>query len=252
MPSRVPASLRREILAHDDGIARHDAALEQAEQRGDDVERRQAVEQSRATRRRPAAPSRAAASHAADAVGDEAGADAADDAEAEHQRQHLGAARRRRNRDRRNRRRYGPAASTSPHSRRRRRCTAAPAARSARGRALPRALRPRRLRRACSTAMRRRSTSASGSIVDEAEHADADMGRAPAVRRDEMLHDRRPDRAGEIVAGRADADRDAAPRSNQCEMSAISGPKLAEQPRPMSSVRQRELARCSATQPVPR
>ncbi len=34
--------LRREIFADDDRIARHDAALEQAEQQRDDVERRQA------------------------------------------------------------------------------------------------------------------------------------------------------------------------------------------------------------------
>ena len=43
------------------------------------------------------------------------------------------------------------------------------------------------------------------------EQADADMGRAPAVGGDEMLHHRRPDRAGEIIAGGGDRDRDAAP-----------------------------------------
>jgi hypothetical protein len=40
--------------------------------------------------------------------------------------------------------------------------------------------------------------------------AQADEGRAPAGRLDEVLHDRRPDRAGQVVAARADRDRDAA------------------------------------------
>ena len=46
---------------------------------------------------------------------------------------------------------------------------------------------------------------------EHAEDADRDMRRAPAVRRDEVLHDRRPDRAGEIIAAGGDRDRDAAP-----------------------------------------
>ena len=41
--------------------------------------------------------------------------------------------------------------------------------------------------------------------------ADADVGLAPADGLDEVLHDRRPDRAGEVVAARADRHRDAAP-----------------------------------------
>ena len=47
--------------------------------------------------------------------------------------------------------------------------------------------------------------------VSDAEHAEADVGLAPADRLDEVLDDRRPDRAGEVVAARADRDRDAAP-----------------------------------------
>ena len=44
-----------------------------------------------------------------------------------------------------------------------------------------------------------------------AEDADADVGLAPADGLDEVLHDRRPDRAGEVVAAGADRHRDAAP-----------------------------------------
>ena len=46
---------------------------------------------------------------------------------------------------------------------------------------------------------------------DDAEDADADMRRAPAVADDEMLHDRRPDGARKIVAAGCNADRDATP-----------------------------------------
>ena len=46
---------------------------------------------------------------------------------------------------------------------------------------------------------------------DDNEQADPDMRRAPARRRDEMLHHRRPHRAGEIIAGGGERDRDAAP-----------------------------------------
>ena len=55
-PTSVPACCGMEVLAHDDGIHRHDAALEQAEQRRDDVERHEPVEeQVEEQRRRPAA-----------------------------------------------------------------------------------------------------------------------------------------------------------------------------------------------------
>ncbi len=43
-----------------------------------------------------------------------------------------------------------------------------------------------------------------------AEGANADMGGPPALGRDEMLHDRRPDRAAEIIAARDDGDGNAA------------------------------------------
>ena len=46
---------------------------------------------------------------------------------------------------------------------------------------------------------------------DDAEDADADMRRAPAVADDEMLHDRRPDGARKIIAAGCNADRDATP-----------------------------------------
>ena len=46
---------------------------------------------------------------------------------------------------------------------------------------------------------------------DGAEHAQADVGLAPADGLDEVLDDRRPDRAGDVVAAGADRDRDAAP-----------------------------------------
>ena len=44
-----------------------------------------------------------------------------------------------------------------------------------------------------------------------AKDTDADMGHSPALARDEVLDHRRPDRAGHIVAGGGDRDRDAAP-----------------------------------------
>jgi hypothetical protein len=44
-----------------------------------------------------------------------------------------------------------------------------------------------------------------------AEDAGADVGLAPADRVEGVLQDRRPDRAGEVVAARADRHRDAAP-----------------------------------------
>ena len=44
----------------------------------------------------------------------------------------------------------------------------------------------------------------------QAEHAHADVGLAPAHAVDEVLHHRRPDRAGHVVAAHADRQRDAA------------------------------------------
>ncbi len=79
--------------------------------------------------------------------------------------------------------------------------------------------------------LRRAHLHCAGSISDsgiasDAEDADADMGRAPAHRRDEVLGDRRPDRAARHSCRDA-AIATAMPRrfSNQCDRSAISGPK---------------------------
>ena len=85
---------RREVFAHDDGVGRHDAALEQAEQDRGEIERGEAVgdqvdDQRHALQGR-AQQQRGDAAHP---VGDPARADAAHDAEAQHQRQHLRAAR---------------------------------------------------------------------------------------------------------------------------------------------------------------
>jgi len=52
---------------------------------------------------------------------------------------------------------------------------------------------------------------------------------------DEVLDDGRPDRAGEIIARGGDRDRDAAPAGDHCDKSAITGPKVAEAPNPIST-----------------
>src|SRR5579863_10055950 len=85
---------RRQKLAADDRVHRHDAALKQPEQSGDDEQGHEPVEikieqergalHGRADQERRRAPDR---------VGDEARADAGDDAEHHHQGQHLSAAR---------------------------------------------------------------------------------------------------------------------------------------------------------------
>ena len=73
---------RREILAHDDGVARNDAALEQAEQGRDDVKRCEAVEEEIEQQRDPLQDrAEQKRSQPADAVRHEAGGDPADDAE---------------------------------------------------------------------------------------------------------------------------------------------------------------------------
>ncbi len=58
---------------------------------------------------------------------------------------------------------------------------------------------------------RGRIASASSGSVTAHRTPSADVGRAPADRLDEVLHDRRPDRAGQVVAAGADRHRDAAP-----------------------------------------
>ena len=203
---------RREIFAHDDGVARHDATLEQAEQRRDHVKRNEPVEpeieeQSGALQHR----TEQQRAHAADAVGDEARGNPADDAEAEHHREHLGATRDAvteiaaigDDMDLRHRHRYatGHAGDAQQHLQRH-----------------------RRERRLGLTPRGCRAGGVAMMILDappqqehqrqhgnKAEQADADMGRAPAVGGNEMLHHRRPDRAGEIISGGGDRDRDAAP-----------------------------------------
>ena len=123
----------------------------------------------------------------------------------------------RRSRGRRNRRRCAPAASTWPRSRKRRPRTAAPArvpGLMPMGRSEARGLRPAAGPRPAprhGPAGAAASTSASGSMVSHAEHAHADVGLAPADAVDEVLHHRRPHRAGGVVAAHADRQRDAAP-----------------------------------------
>src|SRR2546430_1397247 len=83
-----------EVLAHDDGVGGDQAALEQTEQGRHDVQRGESVEgqeqHERDALQRRAEQQRAQAS---DPVADPARGEPADDAEAEHDRQHLGAAR---------------------------------------------------------------------------------------------------------------------------------------------------------------
>ncbi len=83
----------REMIAHDQGIARHDAALGQAEEGGDDVERGESIEgnvkqQSQALQERADDEG----SYATDAVGDETKHEAAHHAEAQHEGKHFSAA----------------------------------------------------------------------------------------------------------------------------------------------------------------
>ena len=121
---------RREVFADDDRVGRHDAALEQAEQRRDHVQRDEAVErQEQQQRDALQAGAEQQRAQSADAVRDDAERKAADDAAGKHQRQHLRAARRAIARDRRSRRPGAPAASTSRRSRRGRRRSAGSAAR---------------------------------------------------------------------------------------------------------------------------
>src|SRR5215470_10602784 len=78
--------LRREIFAHDDGVHRHDAALEQTEQSGDHVERGQSVEEEIQKQRHALQDgAQQQRRHAADAIRDEARGDAADNPKGKHQ-----------------------------------------------------------------------------------------------------------------------------------------------------------------------
>ena len=84
-PRRAPG-----ILAHDDRVTWHDAALEQPEQPRDHIQRREGVEgheqRQRGELQRGADQQ---GRQPADAVGDSAGSDTTDDPEPEHGRQHL-------------------------------------------------------------------------------------------------------------------------------------------------------------------
>ena len=77
---------RRQVLADDHGIHRHDAALEEPEQPGDHIERRLAVEK-QIEQQRKGLHGRADDQHrrGADPVGECTGSEAADHAKAEHQ-----------------------------------------------------------------------------------------------------------------------------------------------------------------------
>ena len=132
----------------------------------------------------------------------------ADDAEAEHDRQHLGAA--------------GDAVAEvaaigdDVHLRHRHRDAAGKAGddeERLHERRRDRARRGRRRRRLGRVLFRRLAAEGERQRQQrrDAEQADADMRRAPAGALDEMLQHRRPQRAREIVAGGADRDRDAAP-----------------------------------------
>ena len=82
------------MLAYDEGVGGHDAALEQAEQRRHHIERHQPLERQEQQQRhglqRGSEQQRA---QAADVVGDPSKREPADDAETEHDREHLRAAR---------------------------------------------------------------------------------------------------------------------------------------------------------------
>ena len=152
---------------------------------------------------------------AADAVADDARDQPADDAAGQHQRQHLGAARgavaevgavgddvdlRHRHRD---------AAGDAGDAEQRLRVVHAQAERRGSTPAAP-ALERVAVAGRCSRRTRPHQQREQRHRHD-AEDAEADVGLAPADDLDEVLHDRRPDRAGEVVAARADRDRDAAP-----------------------------------------
>ena len=101
----------------------------------------------------------------------------------------------------------------------------------------PRSAREARRGKACPAACHRRAPPhepGERQHCQGAENADADMRRPPAIDLDEMLQRWRPDGARDVIAGGADCDGDAAAALNQCEMSAISGPKLAALPKPIS------------------
>ena len=203
---------RREILAHDQRVTRHDAALRQAEQRGDDVERGQAVER-QIQHQRQALQGRAEdqRADAADPVGDEAGREPADDAEAEHQGQHLRAARRA----------VAEVAAIGDHMHLRHRHRDAARDRGEHQHALQDRGRRRHagdrgmrtVGRRCAMIDRRLAPHQQRDRHHrhDAEHADAHEGIAPADGLDGGLQDQRPDRAGEVVAAGDDRHGDATP-----------------------------------------
>ena len=210
VPTRAPASCGGKVFADDHGVARHDAALEQPEQDRDDVERGQSVEQE-VQKQRDRLHHRAdqQGHNSAEAIGNEAGCDAADDAERQHQRQHLRTARnaiaeiaaigddmdlRHRHRDA-----TGDACDAEQCEQRVARYADIRRHEGANLRtAMGMEVRP------AAEHQRQRQHR------DHAEDAGRDMGRAPAVAGDEMLNDRRPYRARDIISGGRDRDRDAA------------------------------------------
>ena len=213
-PTRPPAWLAGKFSRIDDRVARHQAALEQAEQRRDHVQRRQPVASSDTATAPSSAPTEPISSVARPPSRSamKPGADAADDAEAQHQRQHLRARARCRSPGRRNRRRCAPAASTSPRSRQGRRppaaiCSVRGGSAIAAETAMAEAALP-----AARCGERPRSSSASGTIDAKAEQRRSPGARLrQPMRPDHVLDERRPDRAGDVVAGGAQRHRDAAP-----------------------------------------
>ena len=94
--------------------------------------------------------------------------------------------------------------------------------------------------------LERRISSNSGH-GERAENADADMGRAPAMHcAMHAFDDRRPDRAGDVIAAGGDRDRDAAPLIEPVRGSAISGAKVADAPRPISTCARSQTATIGA------
>ena len=217
VPTRAPGLGRREVLADDDRVGRHDAALEQAEQGRDRRTARPAnrragtaaapgpaAAEPRSSVRRPPMRSQIAARD-----------EPADDAAGEHQRQHLRAARgavaevaavgddvhlRHRHRD------AAGDAGDAEQRLRRVHATGRTAAVDGDRRAGPGDARDRHRRRRPGAHQEREQRHRHA-----AEDAHADVGLAPADALDEVLDDRRPDRAGDVVAAGADRDRDAAP-----------------------------------------
>ncbi|MDR6155987.1 hypothetical protein QF021_004076 [Acidovorax delafieldii] len=224
-PTRAPAFLRCKVLADDDGVGGHDAALKQPEHGRDDVQRHQPVK--RQKQRQPHALQRRAQqqrAHAANAVADHARHQAADDAARQHQRQHLGPARRAKTQvsaighDVHLRHRHGDAAGHTRHTQQQLTMQRTQAKRAA---AVERQRQGRGTRRdgchRCRCCIHLHHGRALAHAQSQQQHAHTThqpqqhIGVAPADQLDAVLHDGRPQRACNVVAAGADRHRNAAP-----------------------------------------